>query len=111
MGSANSPSCTAQYRLAILRMLKDNCPLYQGTSKENCWWTGFQDLGFHLELGYGLILEGDNGLPGVKIWAWIDDFLIHRPTRKKTTEALKYFLETTGYWILVRVRSILVIRI
>jgi hypothetical protein len=60
----------------------------------NCWWTGFSETAFEPGLGYGFVLTARDG-PAVKMWVWVDDFLIHGPTNTKTLEALNYFLDTT----------------
>jgi hypothetical protein len=92
MGAAQSPSLACRYGLAFLRKLKAKFDVYQGTPRANCWWTGFSELGFDPDLGYGFILEAKDG-PAVKIWAWVDDFLLHGPTEAKTNEALTHFLD------------------
>ena len=50
---------------------------------------------FDPALGYGFILESTDGSPAVKIWVWVDDFILHGPSFEKTTQALKFFLDTT----------------
>jgi hypothetical protein len=68
--------------------------LFHGEGRKNCWWTGFSEVGFAPKLGYGFVLESTEGA-AVRIWVWIDDFLIHQPTKEKTTAALSFFLDTT----------------
>ncbi|CAJ1936814.1 unnamed protein product [Cylindrotheca closterium] len=43
-------------------------------------------------LGYGFILTSSDG-GAVHIWVWVDDFLIHGPTHKKTAQGLQFFLD------------------
>jgi hypothetical protein len=92
MGAGQSPSLACRYGLAFLRTLRGRYEEFQGSPRANCWWTGFSEIGFDPELGYGFILEARDG-PAVKIWAWVDDFLIHGPTLEKTNRALSLFLD------------------
>jgi hypothetical protein len=92
MGAGQSPSLACRYGLSFLRTLKNRYKEYQGTPKANCWWTGFSEIGFDPEHGYGFILEAKDG-PAVRVWAWVDDFLIHGPTKSKLDKALKFFLD------------------
>jgi hypothetical protein len=84
MGAAQSPSLASWYSLAFLRTLRSRYQEFQGTPRANCWWTGFLEIGFHPELGYGFILESKDG-PAVKVWAFIDNFVIHSATEEKTS--------------------------
>ena len=68
---------------------KDGQP--SGDPKVNCWWTGFSQEGYDPDLGYDLNLIGKDG--AVKVWAFVDDFLIHRPTHEKTSQGLSLFLD------------------
>ena len=92
MGSAQSPSLAGRYGLSFLRALRSRYQEFQGTPRANCWWTGFSEIGFDPELGYGFVLEAEDG-PAVKVWAWVDDFVIHGPTEEKTSQALTFFLD------------------
>lgn len=94
MGGGSSPGITGQFGLSLLRLLREQCSLFQGTPKANCYWTGFSETGFDPKLGYGFILQAKDG-PAVKMWVWVDDFLLHGPTHAKTLAALHYFLDTT----------------
>jgi hypothetical protein len=86
MGAGQSPSLACRYGLAFLRTLRGRYQEFQGSR------TGFSEAGFDPEFGYGFILEAQDG-PAVKIWAWVDDFLIHGPTEEKTNRALTLFLD------------------
>jgi hypothetical protein len=44
-------------------------------------------------MGHGIVLDGEDGLPAVLVWAHCDDFIIHGPTVGKTTAALTEFLD------------------
>jgi hypothetical protein len=97
MGGGSSPAIAGQYGLALLRLLREQCKLFQGTDGKgtaNCWWTGFSETGFEPGLGYGFVLIGKDGA-AVKMWVWVDDFLLHGPNHAKTLAALNYFLDTT----------------
>jgi hypothetical protein len=94
MGGGSSPGLAGQYGLSLLQLLQEKRRLFQGEGSPNCWWTGFSKTGFEPGLGYGFILTAKDG-PAVKIWVWVDDFLIHGPTHAKTLAALHYFLDTT----------------
>jgi hypothetical protein len=95
MGAGSSPCLAGRYGLSFLRMLRERCALFQGEPRANCYWTGFSELGYGPRLGYGFVLQSRDGSPAVKIWVWVDDFILHGSTFKKTTEALKFFLDTT----------------
>jgi hypothetical protein len=95
MGAGSSPCLAGRYGLSFLRLLRERCALFQGEPRANCYWTGFSEQGYDPRLGYGFILESADGSPAVKIWVWVDDFIIHGPTFEKTTAALKFFLDTT----------------
>ena len=45
------------------------------------------------EQGSGLIHIGEDGLPAALIWAFVDDFKIHAPTRAKLITALNAFMD------------------
>ncbi|CAJ1948036.1 unnamed protein product [Cylindrotheca closterium] len=93
MGAGNSPALACKFGAAFVRLLKERFDVLQGTGRANCYWTGFSEIGFDLKLGYGFILTDDTG-GSVLIWAWVNDFLIHGPTYKKTAQALGFFLDT-----------------
>ena len=44
------------------------------------------------EQGMGLIQIGKDGLPAALVWAFVDDFKIHAPTRAKLITALNAFM-------------------
>jgi hypothetical protein len=93
MGAGNSPALACRFGLAFIRMLEEQFEVFQGQSKANCYWTGFSATGFDPTLGYGYVLTGRDG-GSVRIWVWVDDFLIHGPTYAKTAQALTFFLDT-----------------
>ena len=92
MGGSNSPAIACRYGLSFVRMLKERFDEFKGDPKINCWWTGFSEAGYDPELGYGYNLIGKDGAV-VKLWDFVDDFLIHGPTYEKTSQALSKFLD------------------
>jgi hypothetical protein len=94
MGAGNSPALGGRYGLAFVRLLKTKHAIFQGDPKANCWWSGFKEDGnYEPRYGYGYILLGQNGKPSVRIWVFVDDFLIHGPDYQSTAEALALFLD------------------
>jgi hypothetical protein len=45
----------------FLHALKAKFDMFEGKGKANCWWTGFTDLGFDPEKGYGFTLHSADG--------------------------------------------------
>ena len=93
MGSGNSPAIACRIGQGFLRMLRARYSCFQGTGSANCYWTGFRELGYDPEKGYGFVMENQEGLV-VKVWGFVDDFLIHGPNLKVTEQALHLFLDT-----------------
>jgi hypothetical protein len=73
-------------------MLKERFEVFKGDPKVNCWRTGFSEDGYDPDLSYGFNLIGKDG-GVVKVWAFVDDFLIHGPTHEKTSRTLSLFLD------------------
>ena len=99
MGSGNSPAIACRIGQGFLRMLRDRYKIFQGEGKANCYWTAFTDLGYDPEKGYGFTMENSEGLVA-KVWGFVDDFLIHGPTKEITSQALHAFLDaacTVGF--------------
>ena len=94
MGGGNSPAIAGRFGNSFVRMLKARFNIFQGTPRANCWWTGFSETGtYDPKLGYGYILVGPSG-PAVKVWVFVDDFLIHGATYEATRKALIFFMDT-----------------
>lgn len=93
MGAGNSPALAGRFGLAFVRMLKERFEEFQGDPGVNSWWTSFSYSGFDPDLGFGYTLTGRDGM-AVKIWVFVDDFLIHGPSYEKTCRALRRFLDT-----------------
>ena len=99
MGSGNSPAIACRIGQGFLRMLRERYKIFQGEGKANCYWTAFTDLGYDPEKGYGFTMENRDGLVA-KVWGFVDDFLIHGPTKEITSQALHAFLDaacTVGF--------------
>ena len=99
MGSGNSPAIACRIGQGFLRMLRQRYKIFQGKGKANCYWTAFTDLGYDPEKGYGFAMENNEGLVA-KVWGFVDDFLIHGPTKEITSQALHAFLDaacTVGF--------------
>jgi hypothetical protein len=94
MGAGNSPALGSRYGLAFVRLVKERFQLFQGTPLANCWWKGFRTTGeFDPKWGHGYVLIGRDGKPSVKIWVFVDDFLIHGPDEESALAALTFFLD------------------
>ena len=92
MGSANSPAVSGRGGNSFMRSMRERFELFTGKGSANCYWTSFEGLGFDPKLGYGFILRNKDGL-AVKLYGFVDDFLIHGPTLESVREALKIFLD------------------
>lgn len=90
MGAGNSPACGCRHGLAFLRLVRrylvDN-------STTNTWHGQLTEGAYDPKLGYGFVLRAPDGAPAVRIWAHVDDFLIHGPSLKATQWALKVFMD------------------
>jgi hypothetical protein len=63
-------------------MFKEQFEEFQGDPEVKCWWTGFSERGYGPSLDYGFNLIGKDGVV-IKVWAFVDNFLIHGPTYEK----------------------------
>jgi len=93
MGSSQSPSLACRYGLSMLRRLAEQEAVFQGHIHENGWRRRLQDGTHHPAHGTGLIRIGNDGLPVALVWAFVDDFKIHAPTRAKLIVALNAFMD------------------
>ena len=94
MGSSQSPSLGCRFGLSVLRQLAAQHPAYQGSIQENGWRTRLAGATYQPELGTGLIRMGADGLPAALVWAFVDDFKIHAPTKAKLITALNAFMDS-----------------
>ena len=96
MGSANSPACAGRLGAGFLRKLVERYPEYQGEPVSNAWLEQFETGKHNPTLGAGRVLLGEeDGLGAALIWAHVDDFFIHAPTREKLERALNHFMNLT----------------
>ena len=93
MGSAQSPSLACRFGLSMLRQLVAEEPAFQGVLRENSWRSRLSGKGYDPHLGSGLVTVGSDGLPAALVWAFVDDFKIHAPTRAKLIVALNAFMD------------------
>lgn len=93
MGSSNSPAIACRIGNSFLRMLRNECDAFQGVPVENSWRKRFQGKEHHPEWGYGRVLLGGDGLPACHVWAHVDDYFIHGPTKQKTCHAFAAFMD------------------
>jgi hypothetical protein len=77
----------------MLRLLMERDPVFQGIIQENSWRTKLAGNGYSPGLGTGLICMGGDGLPAALLWAFVDDFMIHAPTKRKLIQALNAFMD------------------
>jgi hypothetical protein len=92
MGSSNSPALACRYGLGMLRLLAKREPVFQGCIQENGWRARLAGDLHDPRLGSGLVRVGSDGLPAALVWAFVDDFKIHAPTKRKLIRALNAFM-------------------
>jgi hypothetical protein len=92
MGSSNSPATSGRAGNSFMRKIREKFSLFSGIGKANCYWTQFRDLGYDPDLGYGFVLTNKHGL-AVKLWGFVDDFLIHGATLDSIKLGLTIFLD------------------
>ena len=93
MGSSNSPAIACRIGNGFLRVLRDECPAFQGVPVENSWRVRLQGGDHHSHWSSGRVLMGEDGLPACQVWAHVDDYLVHGPTKKKTCQAFAAFMD------------------
>ena len=93
MGSTNSPAIACRHGQGLIRKLLSRSKVFRQSAQANCWWTELTYSGYDPNLGYGFKFLRADGKPAVKIWAHIDDFLIHGPDYDSTCQGLKEFLD------------------
>ena len=92
MGSSNSPATSGRAGNSFIRKIKENFEIFAGVGKPNCYWSHFEGLGYDPDLGYGFVLTNKTGL-AVKLWGFVDDFLLHGPNLKSVKQGLTIFLD------------------
>jgi hypothetical protein len=94
MGAANSPSLAGRYGSYFFRLLRERCKLFRGTLTPNLWLDTLSgESEYDGTTGHGMVLDGDDGKPAALVWGHCDDFIIHGPTKEKTSRALTAFLD------------------
>ena len=92
MGSANNPANACKFGVSFLRQLRERFDIFTSQGTTNCLWTSFREEGYNLDLGYGFVLTNANRL-AIKMWAFVDDFLVHGPDYASVNAALSLFLD------------------
>ena len=96
MGSANSPAVAGRLGASFIRKLVERFPEFKGEPSSNSWEEQFKTGRHDPTLGAGRVLLDDSDGTGVAlIWAYVDDFFIHAPTKEKLTRALNHFMNLT----------------
>jgi hypothetical protein len=95
MGSASSPSIACLMGSLVMRLLKSECAVFQGTAKENTWRKSMDGKGYDEQLGNGQVQVGINGLPVALIQGMVYDFLVHGPTKRKCGKGFSAFMDLT----------------
>jgi hypothetical protein len=76
--------------------LADDYPsVFGGESTSNLWLDVLaDDQTYDPQLGHGYVITGtEDGLPAVRVFCHVDDFLIHGPTYKKTALGLNALMD------------------
>ena len=92
MGSSNSPATSGRAGNSFMRKIRESFEIFAGVGKANCFWTSFEEAGYDPDLGYGFVLRNRHGL-AVKLWGFVDDFLIHGPSLESVRQGLTIFLD------------------
>jgi hypothetical protein len=93
MGTSNSPVIACRINNGALRQLRVESPRFDGSVRENTWRTKLNGEMYDPRLGHGRILMDPDGLPTSRIWAMVDDYFIHSPTKQKCWEAFGEFMD------------------
>jgi Reverse transcriptase (RNA-dependent DNA polymerase) len=91
MGSANSPALASRFGNAFVRQLRAAHPYVFGNRLIVNTWA--QGASYQPELGYGYVWVTPDGRPGVQIYVFVDDFLLHGPTYSLTCQGLSLFMD------------------
>jgi hypothetical protein len=93
MGTSNSPAIACRINNGALRQLRVESPRFHGVVRENTWRSKLAGEPYDPRLGHGRVLMGPDGLPTSRIWAMVDDYLIHSPTKQKCSESFGEFMD------------------
>ena len=92
MGSSSSPAFASRVGNSFLRRLRKKFGIFSGVGSANCFWSSFEELGYDPDRGYGFILTNQLGM-AVKLWGFVDDFLIHGESLELCSQGLTLFLD------------------
>jgi hypothetical protein len=93
MGTANSPAIACRINNGALRQLRKESSRFHGVVRENTWRTKLAGEPYDSRLGHGRVLMDPDGSPASRIWAMVDDYFIHSPTKQKCRVAFAEFME------------------
>ena len=92
MGSSSSPAFASRVGNSFLRRLCQKFGIFSGVGTANCFWSSFEELGYDPDRGYGFILTNQQGM-AVKLWGFVDDFLIHGESLELCSQGFTLFLD------------------
>jgi hypothetical protein len=95
MGSSQSPAASGCFGAAFVRMVREQCPQFQGLLMQNDLVTLLQGPTVDLILGMGWILIDANCIPACHIYLHVDGILFSGPNYYKTCAALDWILDCT----------------
>ena len=94
MGSVNSPSIACRCGEGVLRLLREEMPVFTATSyRENTWRTALNEGEYDSTICHGYAYFQDNGRPIAQVYGYVDDFLIHASTYDDCVVALNGFMD------------------
>jgi hypothetical protein len=86
--ASQSPALAGRYGSSFLRLLRKKSKHFQGTPRQYMWLNVLIEINkYNGAVRHGIVLDGEDGLPAVLVWAHCDDFTIHGPTETKTKAA------------------------
>jgi hypothetical protein len=94
MGASQSPALAGWYGPSFMRLLRKKSKNFHGSLRQNMWLNTLTEINkCDGTVGHGIVLDGEDGLPALLVWAHCDDFIIHRHTEAKMTAATIAFLD------------------
>jgi hypothetical protein len=93
MGAANSPAIACRINNGALRQLRKEAAIFQGDVVENTWRSTLAGEPYDKQASHGRNYMGKDGQYAALIWAMVDDYLIHAPTKTKCCEAFSTFMD------------------
>ena len=83
MVTRNSPGVLGRFGAIFLRHIIATFPEFQDTPVDNSLYKYFTKHIYHLQLGEGRALVGNDGLPVVLLWTHVEDIFTHGPILPK----------------------------